>query len=151
LQRDRGEAVMSLESNVQTVFKYYDACNSGDLDILISTFAPDVIHYFLPEIHKPIRGAEHLARYWRKFQHIYKPIWRIDHTLAMDEEVVIEWSCAYVPRGNEHRMMFRGSEWFEMRSGLIAEVRAYYQYDETRDCELTGFPYRERGYLSKGQ
>ena len=36
-----------------------------------------------------------------------------------------------------------------LKAGRIAEIRAYYQYDESRDCELTGFPYRQRGYLSK--
>ncbi|SPJ18160.1 hypothetical protein SBBP2_650018 [Burkholderiales bacterium] len=27
-----------------------------------------------------------------------------------------------------------------MRSGLIAQVRAYYRYDEARDREFTGLP-----------
>ncbi len=48
-------------------------------------------------------------------------------------------------------MNFRGGERYVMRSRLIAEVRAYYQYDETRDCELTGSRYGERGCLSKAQ
>jgi hypothetical protein len=139
---------MNSQLHVQTILKYFEACNSGNLDTLISTLAPDVVHYFLSQIHKPIRGAEHLARYWRKFQEVYKPVWRIDHTIANGDEVVSEWSCAYVPRGKDHRMMFRGTEWYVMRSGLIAEVRAYYQYDETRNCELTGFPYKERDYLT---
>jgi hypothetical protein len=45
--------------------------------------------------------------------------------------------------------MFRGTEWYFMRNGLIAEVRAYYIYDEARDCQLTDFNYAERGYLLK--
>lgn len=45
--------------------------------------------------------------------------------------------------------MFRGTEWYVMQDMRIAEVRAYYQYDEVRDCELNGFPYLERGYLQK--
>src|SRR5262249_25209521 len=134
---------------VQIVLRYFDGCNSGDLDTLMSTLDLDVVHYFLPEIHKPIRGAEHLSRYWRKFQQVYNPVWRIDHTIASGDEVVSEWSCAYSPKGKERRRMFRGSEWYVMKVGRIAEVRAYYQYDENRDCELTGFPYREREYLAK--
>jgi len=143
---------MSAESNLQTIFKYFEGCNSGDLDVLMSTLAPDVIHYFSARDQKPIQGAEHLARYWRKIQQTWKPIWRIDHALAKDEEVVIEWSCAYLLKGKQGRMMLRGSDWYVMRSGRIAEVRAYYEnIDQTRDCELTGFPYGERGYLLKGQ
>ena len=140
---------MSDAINVQVVLRYFDGCTSGDIDVLMSTLAPDVVHYFLPAIHKPIRGAEHLSRYWRKFQQVYSPIWRIDHTIASGDEVVSEWSCLYTLTAKQERMMFRGSEWYVMREARITEIRAYYQYDETRDCELTGFPYGERGYLMK--
>jgi hypothetical protein len=47
------------------------------------------------------------------------------------------------------RMIFRGTEWYVIRNQRIAEVRAYYQYDESRDCQLNGFPYADRGYLEK--
>ena len=139
---------MSTEANLQTVHRYFDGCNTGDLDALMSTLDADVVHYFLPEINKPIRGGEQLARYWRTFYLVYKPVWRIDHALANGDEVVVEWSCAYLPRGKQDRMMFRGIDWNVLKAGRIAEIRAYYQYDESRDCELTGFPYQQRGYLS---
>ena len=45
------------------------------------------------------------------------------------------------------RLKMRGSECYEMRSGVISEVRAYFAYDETQDAELTGFPYFNRSYL----
>ncbi len=140
---------MATDPNIQTVLRYFAACTSGDLDALKSSFVPDVVHYFLHPANTPIRGAEHLARYWRKYAQVYRPVWRIDHAIAQGDEVVSEWSCAYTPRGGQHRMMFRGTEWYLFKSSLIAEVRAYYQYDERRDCELPGFPYAERGYLIK--
>ncbi len=35
--------------NISVVLKYFhDGCNSGDLDVLLSTLDPDVVHYFLP-------------------------------------------------------------------------------------------------------
>jgi ketosteroid isomerase-like protein len=142
---------MSPEQNVKVVLKYFDGCNTGDLDVLMSTLAPDVVHYFLPGFQQPVRGAEHLARYWRKYHQVLKPVWRVDHTIANASEVVSEWSCSYIPKGKDCRTMCRGSEWYVMKSGLIAEVRAYYQTDENRDCELTGFPYQERGYLQKAR
>jgi ketosteroid isomerase-like protein len=140
---------MNPETNVKLVLRYFEACNSGDLDDLRSTLAPDVVHYFLSELHPAIRGADHLARYWRKFRQIYNPTWRVDHTLACGNEVVSEWSCAYTPKNSAKRMMFRGTEWYVISEDLIHEVRAYYQYQEDRDCELISFPYRERGYLLK--
>ena len=80
---------------------------------------------------------------------MYNPAWKIDRTISSGDEVVSEWSCAYKHPASGGRKMFRGTEWYIIRNNLIAEVRAYYQYDESRDCELTGFPYADRGYLSK--
>lgn len=140
---------MTAQANVDVVLRYFDACNTGDLEQLRSTLEDDVAHYFLPNVHPPIRGAEHLAKYWRKFKQIYHPTWKIDHTIASGDEVVSEWSCAYTLPSTGMRAMFRGTEWYVMRNRRIAEVRAYYQYDESRDCELNGFPYAERGYLER--
>jgi ketosteroid isomerase-like protein len=140
---------MTPEAHVQVVLTYFDGCDTGDVEKMRRTLEDDVVHYFLPHVHPPIRGAEHLAQYWRKFHQIYHPTWKIDHTVASGDEVVSEWSCAYTLPSSGSRMMFRGTEWYVMRNGRIAEVRAYYQYDESRDCQLNGFPYADRGYLEK--
>jgi ketosteroid isomerase-like protein len=140
---------MTPEPKIQLVLKYFDACNTGDIEQLKSTLADDVVHYFLPPVHPPIRGADHLARYWRKFKQVYQPTWNIDHAIASGNEVVSEWSCAYTLPASGSRMMFRGTEWYVIPADRIAEVRAYYQYDEGRDCQLNGFPYADRTYLAK--
>jgi ketosteroid isomerase-like protein len=131
----------------QMVLTYFDACNTGDIRELMVTMDTNIVHYFLPPVHRAIRGAEHLARYWSKFKRLFDPVWRIDHIIEAGDEVVSEWSCAYRPSGGGDRRMFRGTEWYVMRNGLIAEIRAYYIYDESRDCQLTDFNYAERGYL----
>ena len=98
-------------SNISVVLKYFDGCNSGDLDALLGTLDPGVVHYFLPASFPPIRGAEHLARYWRKFKNLLNPVWRIDHIMGRDDEVVSEWSCLSTPEGTSRRVMMRGTEW----------------------------------------
>ena len=135
-------------SNVSVVLKYFDGCNSGDLEVLLSTLDPHVVHYFLPTRFPPIRGAEHLAKYWRKFKNLLNPVWRIDHIMGRDDEVVSEWSCLWTPQGTSRRVMMRGTEWYVMREGRIAEVRAYFLYDDSADAQLTDFPYEERDYLN---
>ena len=135
--------------NGQVVLTYFDACNSGDVSELMATMDSAVVHYFLQPADRAIHGAEHLARYWSKFKRRFDPVWRIDHLVEVGDEVVREWSCSYVPRGGSERRMFRGTEWYVMRNRLIAEVRAYYVYDEARDCQLTDFEYAARGYLTK--
>ncbi len=85
--------MVTVESrNIAVVLRYFDGCNSGDLDELLSTLAPEVVHYFLPESFPTIRGAEHLAKYWRKYKLVLQPTWRIDEIIGQGDRVVSEWS-----------------------------------------------------------
>ena len=133
---------------IEVVRRYFAGCSSGDLDVLLGTLAPDVVHYFLPTRFPPIRGAEHLARHWRKFKNTLDPVWAIDHIIAMGDEVVSEWSCIWTPLETGQRVMMRGTEWYVVREGRIAEIRAYLIDDPLCNTELIGFPYAARGYLT---
>ena len=137
------------QRNIAVVRKYFDGCSSGSLDDLLATLDPGVVHYFLAGPFKPIRGAEHLARHWRKFKRLLDPVWRIDRIVAQDDEVVSEWSCLWTPEGTRLRLMMRGSEWYVMRAGRIAEIRAYFAHSEQADTGLVDFPYGERDYLGR--
>jgi ketosteroid isomerase-like protein len=136
------------EKNIEVVRRYYDGCNCGDVEILLGTLAPDVVQYFLPSRFPPIRGAEHLASYWRQYKHALDPVWSIDHIIAHGDEVVSEWSNIWTPAGTKKRIMLRGTEWYILRAFRIAEVRAYFIFDDVANAELAGFPYGERGYLT---
>ena len=46
---------------IKTIKTYYQGCNSRDFDLMVSTFADDVVHYFVD--HSPVIGAEALANY----------------------------------------------------------------------------------------
>ena len=135
------------EKNVEVVLAYFDGCNTGELSDLLPTLDADVVHYFLPDRFKPINGAEHLAKYWRKFKVRLNPTWKIDHIIAQRDEVVSEWSCLWTPEGTDQRHIFRGTEWYVMRNAKIAEVRAYFDFNDSQSTGLTGFPYGDRGYL----
>jgi ketosteroid isomerase-like protein len=140
---------MSTDAHIEVVLDYFAGCNTGEMEHLLRTLDDDVVHYFLPAVHPPIRGAAHLANYWRKFKKVYDPTWKIDHLIGSGDEVVSEWSCAYTLPSTGSRMMFRGCEWYVMKESRIAEVRAYYEYNESKDCQLNGFPYADRSYLGK--
>jgi len=135
------------EAHIDVVRRYFDACNTGVLEDFEPTLAEDVVHYFLPDRFVPIRGADHLARFWRKFKEVSNTVWAIDEIIAQGDRVVNEWSLIWTPAGSSRRLKMRGTEWYEMRSGVIGEIRAYFGYDEAGDAELTGFPYRDRLYL----
>ena len=52
--------------------------------------------------------------------------WFIEHGIEQGDEAVIEWTMTWRdPRSGDERLD-RGTEWFQMRDGKIAEVRAYH-------------------------
>jgi ketosteroid isomerase-like protein len=134
-------------TNVAVVRRYFEACNTGEVADLMATMTPDVVHYFLPATFPPIQGAEHLARFWRKYQQTLNPEWKVERIIASGDEVVNEWSCAWSPPGSSRRFMNRGTEWYVMRDGRIAEVRAYFIASPDSSVQLDTFPYAQRGYL----
>lgn len=115
--------------NIEVVRKYFEGCNSGDIDQLMSTIAHDVTHYFLSSSSSPIRGAAHLAEYWKSWKQDLDPVWAHDHLIARGDEVVAEWSVIFTPPGTQKRLMNRGTEWYVMRDSRILEVRAYFIAD----------------------
>jgi hypothetical protein len=137
--------------NIAVVRRYFDGCNSGNLDELLSTLAPDVVHYFLPKSFPTIRGAMDLARFWQKYQNVLDPVWRIDEIIGRGDHVVSEWSCLWRPVGKTRQIMSRGTEWYILHNGLIGEIRAYFGAERLVeiDTELADFSYSERGYLTR--
>lgn len=135
---------------LDTITRYYDGCSTGDVAMMRSTLDDDVVHWFLAPNpgSAAVRGAEHLARYWRKIQGMIDARWVVDHCLAGDREAVIEWTMSWTPRGTTARVATRGAEWFTFSAdGLITEIRSYYQ-QRPETTELDGFPYVERGYAT---
>ena len=145
---------------LDTITRYYDGCTAGDVELMLGTLDPGVVHWFLaPNIGSaPVRGAEHLARYWRKVAGLIEARWIVDHALTGDAEAVIEWTMFWRPptrddrdgHGAADRVATRGAEWFTFApDGRITEIRSYYQQrDET--TQLDGFPYTDRGYSTTG-
>jgi ketosteroid isomerase-like protein len=137
-------------TQADVIRRYYAACSAGDAEGVAATMCEDVVHYFLaPNAGSaPVRGADHLGRYWRRVQGLIEATWRVDHAVSSGEETVIEWSMVWTPQGSSDRVITRGAEWFVFRGERIAEIRSYYR-QEDGDSELDGFPYAQRGYSLK--
>jgi len=137
--------------NIAVVRRYFDGCNSGDLDELLKHARARRRTYFLPKSFLTIQGAMHVAKFWQKYKSLLQPIWRIDEIIGHGDRVVSEWSVLWTPVGKTHQIMSRGTEWYIVRDGLIAEIRAYFGAERSVeiDTELADFPYSERGYLTR--
>ncbi len=131
---------------------YYNGCTDGDVDLMMRTLHPDVVHWFLtPNTgSRAVVGAEHLARYWRKVTRMIDARWVVESICATPEQAVIEWTMWWTPDGDIERVATRGAEWFTGEDGLIREIRSYYQI-RPANTELDGFPYAERGYSVAGR
>jgi ketosteroid isomerase-like protein len=143
---------LTVPDNEAIVRRYFDGCETGDAKTIESTLDPDVVHYFLARDRPPIRGAEHLARFWSKMKGAVNAHWAVDHAIAVGDEVVLEWSLYWTHPQLGTRFVNRGTDWYVLRVGRICEVRAYNYFPATAppmesDSELTGFPYKERAYL----
>jgi ketosteroid isomerase-like protein len=139
-------------SPLEVIRRYYDGCSMGDVEAMCATLSEDVVHFFLaPNVGSaPVRGAEHLARYWRKVAATIEARWVVDHCLAGEREAVIEWTMFWKPTGAAQRVATRGAEWFTFADdGRIAEIRSYYQQRQ-ETTGLDGFPYAARGYSTPG-
>ena len=132
---------------LETIRTYYQGCNTSNVELMKSTFTPDVTHYFTD--HEPVSGADTLANYWAGFNTETRTAeWTVDRFMAADDEAVIEWTMFFSTLMEEERKgMLRGAEWYQFRQGKIAEIRAYFHWvPEQRVSELMGFPYAKRGY-----
>ena len=134
------------------ISRYYEGCSAGDVEGMLATLHPDVVHWFLAPNpgSAPVTGAEHLARYWRKVARMHEARWVADGICAAPDRAVIEWTMWWLPENAAERIATRGSEWFTRREGLITEIRSYHQL-RPQTSELDGFPYAARGYSSPGR
>ena len=132
---------------IELIKKYYQGCNSGDIEILMSTMTADIAHYFLQPGTDLVRGAEHLAKYWRKVQKNLNARWEVDYAIAKGSDAVIEWTIFWTNTENGKILTTRGAEFYVIKDGLISEIRAYYNQLVDVNSELVGFDYRQRGFF----
>lgn len=134
---------------IDVIQTYYRGCNTADTDLMMSTFAEDVVHYFVD--HSAVVGAAQLAHYWAKVAPKTQANWQLDHALVQAPEAVIEWSMSWVPTHTGQPELLRGTEWYVFRDDKIAEIRSYHNnfyLQDPKNSQLHDFDYVTRGYRS---
>ena len=134
-------------SNLDHVRSYYEALNSGDVELIASHFTEDAVHYYTRL--GPHEGARVIAENARWGVEQIDGQWFIESGLEQGDAAAIEWSMTWRdPRSGEHRIN-RGAEFFRFRDGRICEVRAYHHGDaKNPQGDLLGFDHAGRGHTT---
>jgi ketosteroid isomerase-like protein len=137
--------VQAAVSYVDHVRSYYEALNTGDADAVAAHFTDDAVHYYTRL--GPHEGAETIGRYAALGVESIDAQWYVENAIEQDDQVVIEWTMTWrAPEFGEKRLD-RGTEWFRIRDGRIAEVRAYHHGGKKNpQGDLLGFDHEGRGY-----
>ena len=137
-------------SHLDHVRSYYDALNTGDVEVIASHFTEDAVHYYTRL--GPHEGAERIGQNASMGVGMIDGQWFIEHGIESGDEVVIEWTMTWRDPASRERRLNRGTEWFRMEDGLIAEVRAYHHGDGNNPRgDLIGFDFVSRGYRTLDQ
>jgi ketosteroid isomerase-like protein len=133
-------------SNLDHIRSYYEALNTGDVEAIAAHFTDDAVHYYTRL--GPHRGRE-IAENARWAIENIDGQWWYEHGISERDEAVIEWTMTWRDPKSGERRLNRGTEWFRLRDGLIAEVRAYHHGDRHNPTgDLLGFDFAERSYTT---
>lgn len=133
---------------IDIIKTYYKGCNAADVELMMSKFADEVVHYFVD--HGKVVGAQALATYWSKVGPRTHAHWTLDHCIVQEPEAVIEWTMQWTPRQTGTPELLRGAEWYLFDDqDRILEIRSYhnnFHLQHPANRELHDYPYGERGY-----
>ena len=134
-------------SHLDHIRSYYEALNSGDPERVAAHFTEDATHYYTRL--GPHEGAAMIGEYTRWAVDNLDGQWWVEHGIEDGDEAVIEWSMTWRDPKSGQRRINRGTEWFRLSDGKIAEVRAYHHGDRKNPTgDLIGFDFAGRGYTT---
>lgn len=137
------------KTTLAAVRQHFAGCNAADADLLRQCSAEDIVYYYLDPGTQPVRGAEESVAWWVKVSKALDGHWTIDNILVSGEQAALEWTYTWTSKKNGERRLTRGTDWFLVRDGRVAEVRAYFVRPRDEDSELEGFDYAGRGYETR--
>jgi ketosteroid isomerase-like protein len=143
-QIDKRRYELAPMSNLDHIRSYYDALNTGDVDLIDSHFTEDAVHYYTRL--GPHRAREIAENAKWGIENVDGK-WHLEHGIEAGDEAVIEWTMTWRDPKTGERRLNRGTEWFRLRDGKICEVRAYHHGDKKNpQGDLLGFDHARRGF-----
>jgi hypothetical protein len=133
---------------LERVRAYYRDLNTGNVEKVARHFQPNANHFYTRL--EPQRSAQEIGELTEQGVKHLDASWHLENAIEQGDQVVIEWTMLWCdPRHDNVRRIDRGTEWFRIEDGLIAEVRAYHHSDaKNRQGDLIGFDHAGRGYTT---
>lgn len=132
-------------SHIDHVRSYYEALNTGEAEAVAAHFTDDAVHYYTRL--GPHEGAETIGKMTELGVQSIDAQWFIENAIEQGDQVAIEWTMTWRAPDSGEKRLDRGTEWFQMRDGKIAEVRAYHHGGKKNpQGDLLGFDHKGRGY-----
>ena len=132
-------------TGTERVRAYYEALNTGDAAAVSSHFTDDAVHYYTRL--GPHEGAKTIGDFAALGVATIDAQWYIENLIEQGDQVAIEWTMTWRDPTSGARRLDRGAEFFQIRDGRIAEVRAYHHGGKKNpQGDLLGFDHEGRGY-----
>ena len=121
------------------VLDYFLDCNVSNSERIGSHFTEDATVYDLN--HDPVRGRENIGTFWVRTRERWGgAAWIVESLVESDETVASEWAMRGTDR--EEEVLFRGSEHYDFKFGLISEIRQYWIFSGSASVsQLCGYEY----------
>ena len=131
----------STEEHGELIRAYFESCNTGTPEEIAAHFTEQAVIY--DTNHGPVRTAAGIGLFWQKIRAQWQgAVWTVDRVVSDGDTAAIEWNMA--GEGDRGRFVFRGSEHYGFEGPLIAEIRQYWTFDQSKsDTGLVGYPYAE--------
>ncbi|HKF81831.1 MAG TPA: nuclear transport factor 2 family protein [Solirubrobacterales bacterium] len=132
-------------TRTERVNTYYEALNGGNADVISSHFTDDATHYYTRL--GPHEGAKAIGDLAALGVATIDAQWYVENAIEQGDQVAIEWTMTWRDPQSGEKRLDRGTEWFLIRDGKIAEVRAYHHSGKKNpQGDLLGFDHEGRGY-----
>jgi ketosteroid isomerase-like protein len=132
-------------TGTERVRAYYESLNTGDAAAVSAHFTGDAVHYYTRL--GPHEGAATIGSYAALGVATIDAQWYVENAIEQGDQVAIEWTMTWRDPKSGERRLDRGTEWFLIRDGRIAEVRAYHHGGRKNpQGDLLGFDHEGRGY-----
>jgi ketosteroid isomerase-like protein len=132
-------------TGTERVRAYYEDLNTGDAAAVSAHFTDDATHYYTRL--GPHEGARAIGEYAALGVAAIDAQWYVENLIEQGDQVAIEWTMTWRDPKSGAQRLDRGAEFFLLRDGKIAEVRAYHHGGKKNpQGDLLGFDHEGRGY-----